>query len=299
MSESPEERERILRERMKPWEALLARGAITQQQFEAKKTEILGELEGVFCPSCGASNTPSARFCTTCGAELGVPPPIVPPPQPAYQPPVEARPPPLEKGMWKYAAFIIVGLVIGAAAIYGLGPAKEVMVPGPTVTRVETKTATATVTRAGTTTTITTTIARGGFIAPDFTLTDVRGQTLSLSGFKGRVVVLDFMATWCGYCAEENKHLRDISTQYSTNIAIITISVDPKSDTTETLRQYMEKYGITWFVALDTAGVGDDYSVFVLPTLVIVDKYGNIRTRYEGLTTASTLSAEIGLLVKE
>jgi peroxiredoxin len=138
-----------------------------------------------------------------------------------------------------------------------------------------------------------------GTPAPDFTLNDVRGETLSLSDFKGKVVVLDLMATWCAPCREEIKHLSALYEKYSINVAIITISVDPKFDTNETLKQLVGDNAIKWFVARDTANVNRDYGVSVIPTLVIIDKNGYIRARFEGLTTTSTLSKEIDNLLSE
>ena len=138
-----------------------------------------------------------------------------------------------------------------------------------------------------------------GTPAPNFTLNDLRGEPISLSDFKGKVVLLDFMATWCPACREEIEHLRDLSEEYSINVAMIMISVDPKYDTNEMLQQFVEVYGITWFAARDTANVNRDYGVSSLPTLVIIDKNGYVRARFEGATTASSLSKEIDQLLSE
>jgi D-arabinose 5-phosphate isomerase GutQ len=68
---NPSQDER-LREEMKPLERLLAKGMITQQEFEAAKNKILGGEPGVFCTGCGASNSQGARFCFNCGTRLVV-----------------------------------------------------------------------------------------------------------------------------------------------------------------------------------------------------------------------------------
>src|SRR3990172_2556839 len=70
MADSPQDAR--LREELKPLERLLARGVITQQEFEAARNRILGGEPGVFCTSCGASNQQGARFCFSCGARLAV-----------------------------------------------------------------------------------------------------------------------------------------------------------------------------------------------------------------------------------
>ena len=70
MTDSPQDER--LREELKPLEKLLARGVISQQEFEAAKNRILGGEPGVFCTGCGASNSQGARFCFSCGARLAV-----------------------------------------------------------------------------------------------------------------------------------------------------------------------------------------------------------------------------------
>lgn len=138
-----------------------------------------------------------------------------------------------------------------------------------------------------------------GTPAPAFTLSDLRGETLSLSGFKGKIVVIEFMATWCPSCREEIEHLRGLYEKHPTDVAIIMISIDLQFDTNETLQQFVGDHDITWFVARDTANANRDYGVTVIPTLVIIDKNGYIRARFEGTTTTSTLSREIDKLLSE
>ena len=80
-------------------------------------------------------------------------------------------------------------------------------------------------------------IAQG--IAPDFTLTDIDGVEFSLSDHRGRVVLLDFFATWCGPCVDEIPHLRLLHSEFGEDFIIISISVDPYSDTVEDLQQFL------------------------------------------------------------
>lgn len=136
--------------------------------------------------------------------------------------------------------------------------------------------------------------------APNFTLNSLRGETLSLSNFRGKIVVLEFMATWCTYCAEEISHIKELTSEYSANdVVIIMISIDPVFDTPETLQQFVEKYEITSFVTRDTVNVTHDYGVLAVPTLVLIDANGYIRARFEGVTVAATLSKEIDRLLSE
>jgi len=136
--------------------------------------------------------------------------------------------------------------------------------------------------------------------APLFTLTDVNGANFSLGNFKGKVVVLDFFATWCGPCKTQMPHLSQICDKYNiSKVVVISISVDPRSDTVEKLKQFALDNDMTWIVARDTAGVTKNYGVTAIPTLFIVDWNGIIRYAHVGVTSASKLLNEIDTLLKQ
>jgi len=129
--------------------------------------------------------------------------------------------------------------------------------------------------------------------AQNFSLKDLDGNTFSLTDFHGKIVILDFMATWCGPCRVEISHLKVLKEKYDDRIVLVSISIDPASDSEGVLRQFKDEHNLTWLVARDTAGVGQAYGVNVIPTLVIVDGKGRIRFRHEGLIDDLVLSREI------
>ena len=132
--------------------------------------------------------------------------------------------------------------------------------------------------------------------APDFTLKDIYGNRFSLSDFRGKVVILDFFATYCEPCKTEVEELRRLKSRFGAQVVIISISVYP-GDTDEELRAFAEQHGMDWIVARDTANVAEAYDVKYLPTLVIIDKEGFIRHRHVGLTSYEVLESEVmGLL---
>ncbi|KYH42335.1 MAG: cytochrome C biogenesis protein [Candidatus Bathyarchaeota archaeon B63] len=137
--------------------------------------------------------------------------------------------------------------------------------------------------------------------APDFTLTDLEGNVFRLSDFRGRVVLLEFMATWCGACRASMPSLKEIWTRYSRQIVLISISVDPASDTEDVLIEWTRHYGAGWIHARDTSDprVTQLYGIKVIPTYILIDKRGIIRYRYEGLTSKETLSERIAELLRE
>lgn len=129
--------------------------------------------------------------------------------------------------------------------------------------------------------------------AQNFSLKDLEGNTFSLTDFRGKVVLLDFMATWCGPCRVEVSYLKTIKEKYGERIVLVSISIDATSDSENVLKQFKKEHNLTWLVARDTGGVGQAYRVNVIPTLVIVDGEGRIRFRHEGLIDDGALSREI------
>ncbi|MBU4189385.1 MAG: redoxin domain-containing protein [Candidatus Thermoplasmatota archaeon] len=127
--------------------------------------------------------------------------------------------------------------------------------------------------------------------APDFTLTDTGGNKFSLSDYKGKVVVLDFMATWCSGCKAIMDDLKEVHNKYP-DVVIISIDVD-STETNEELEEFKNNYNADWAFAIDTAGVGEKYSVVGIPKTVIINPSGEIAFTHVGEISASELSTEI------
>lgn len=135
--------------------------------------------------------------------------------------------------------------------------------------------------------------------APGFTLTDLDGQGFSLSDYRGRVVLLDFMATWCPLCAEEMKKLKGLQQKYAGDVAIISIGIDP-TESDQTLKNFRQEAGAEWRFARDTDALFEKYEVDLIPKLVLIDKRGYIRLiSIQGSKSLSELSAEIDRLLTE
>jgi cytochrome c biogenesis protein CcdA/PKD repeat protein/peroxiredoxin len=125
-------------------------------------------------------------------------------------------------------------------------------------------------------------------IAPDFTLRDIDDNTFTLSQMRGRVVLLEFFATYCQYCELEIPHLLEVQDEFGDYITIFSISTYYQ-DSNEDLRQFGEDFGITWRIARDTANVRSSYGVSAIPKLVIVDQDGYIHFEHVGLIRAPEL----------
>jgi peroxiredoxin len=137
-------------------------------------------------------------------------------------------------------------------------------------------------------------------LAPDFTFTDIDGNTHQLSGFRGAIVILDFFATYCPSCVQEMGELETVHNTFGSNLVIVSISTWYQ-DTDQILKQFRDNYSIPWIVSRDTAqvwkrlyGVGSPGN----PSLYTIDQRGYLRFQHEGVVTnASILTGEIlGLL---
>jgi cytochrome c-type biogenesis protein len=132
-----------------------------------------------------------------------------------------------------------------------------------------------------------------GSEAPPFTLTSIDGLNFSLSEYRGKVVVLDLMATSCRVCPNEMPELSKLREEYS-DVVIMTISVDPL-ELEENLRGFRETYASNadWLFARDTDRVLDKYRAFSLPKIVVIDPQGNISFQKAALIPAEELAAEV------
>ena len=121
----------------------------------------------------------------------------------------------------------------------------------------------------------------------DFELVDVYGQTFKLSDHRGKVVILDLMATWCAPCEGMVKELRQVKEELGDSVVIVSVSVDIVHDTDDVLRSYAKSKGITWTVARDTVGLADMFEVAFIPTLVVIDPEGEVYLTHVGYAPAS------------
>lgn len=132
--------------------------------------------------------------------------------------------------------------------------------------------------------------------APDFTLVDTKGKKIKLSDYKGKVVILDFWATWCPPCRRGIPDLIDIQKQYKNKVAIIGVSLD--TDTKDNVVPFMKSFGINYPVVFGTPEVVENYgNIQAIPTSFVIDKKGNIVNQHVGLTPKEKYVEEINKLL--
>ena len=134
--------------------------------------------------------------------------------------------------------------------------------------------------------------------APDFALTDLEGNPASMSDLRGRVVVLNFFASWCVPCKLEAPVLEEFwEASDPARVAVLGIGLwDQHDDAVE----FAETYGVSFPLALDPDGaVGVDYGVAGIPETLIVDHLGVLRARWVGPLTPGALGDLTADLLRE
>jgi peroxiredoxin len=119
--------------------------------------------------------------------------------------------------------------------------------------------------------------------APDFALKDLSGKTAQVADYRGKVLLINFWATWCPPCRAEMPDLVEWQKQHEARgLQIIGVTYPPHK--INTVRRVAERLNINYPILLGSLRVAADYGVEeVLPVTVIVDREGNIRDRILGI----------------
>jgi thiol-disulfide isomerase/thioredoxin len=133
-------------------------------------------------------------------------------------------------------------------------------------------------------------------VAPDFTLQDLSGKKVTLSGLKGSVVLLEFWATWCPPCRESIPGIERLHKTYGgKGLTILAISYDEGG--WDKVKDFVVEHKITYSVLKGTDDVSTKYLVRMIPAMYLVDKQGIIRKQYMGAGNDEELEKEIKALL--
>ncbi len=133
-------------------------------------------------------------------------------------------------------------------------------------------------------------------LAPDFTLQTLDGEEITLSKLKGKAILLDFWATWCGPCREAVPHLVELYRSYQDRgLEIIGVNLDKSNP--DAVRTYVKAFNIPYPIVIAPDEVVRNYGVTGLPTTILIDKEGKIREKFMGFN--STISKQMGTRVAE
>jgi peroxiredoxin len=132
-----------------------------------------------------------------------------------------------------------------------------------------------------------------GAAAPGWELRDLDGKAVHLSDFKGKVVILDFWATWCPPCRAELPSFVALQKKYQAQgLAVVGISVDQGG--ADAVKSFAQKAGINYPIVLSDGKVTDAYGgIEGIPTTFIIDRNGHIVKKHVGLTNEDEFESEI------
>jgi cytochrome c biogenesis protein CcmG, thiol:disulfide interchange protein DsbE len=128
--------------------------------------------------------------------------------------------------------------------------------------------------------------------APDFSLAGLDNRTTALADLRGKIVILNFWATWCDPCREELPLLDGIAKTYADSLTVVAVET---GEPVEEVRAFRDELGLEWIrVLTDPAGrIGDLYLVRGLPTTFFIDSTGMIRRIRIGTLNSSDLESTL------
>jgi thiol-disulfide isomerase/thioredoxin len=146
---------------------------------------------------------------------------------------------------------------------------------------------------------VSTSVTTGG-LAPDFTLPVVgpnglTGQTLTLSAFRGKVVLLEFMEPWCLHCQDMASVLNSLYAQYGKqNVVFISVAGPWNGAGPSDAASFITRYGASWTYVFDSSGtIFSEYGVDSTPTFYIIAPNGSVATSLIGEQGSDTLSSAL------
>lgn len=124
--------------------------------------------------------------------------------------------------------------------------------------------------------------------APDFELLSTDGELISLSGQQGKVVVVNFWATWCGPCVQEIPMFQDYFNQYGSDLVILGIN---EKESPDVVRAFLKEFNVSYPILFDrSADLAPVYRLMALPVTVFVDRDGILRFHHVGIMSEEQFS---------
>ncbi len=126
----------------------------------------------------------------------------------------------------------------------------------------------------------------------------INGGTWSLEADRGKVVLLNFWATWCPPCRMETPGLVSIHNRFvNQGFSVVGVSLD--DDPKAVVPEFARKYGVPYPMVVPASGFGLSDGIESLPTSLLIDRHGKVAKTYIGMVTESALSHDVEELLKE
>ena len=137
-----------------------------------------------------------------------------------------------------------------------------------------------------------------GSPAPDFSLADLDGNPIHLADLRGRPVIINFWASWCGPCVEEFPLLNEASERHADE-GLVVIGIVWR-DRSEAARDFMARNDATWIAAMDPGErVASDYGILGPPETYFIGRDGTIVARQIGQVSAASLDEKLAAITEE
>ena len=134
--------------------------------------------------------------------------------------------------------------------------------------------------------------------APDFTLNDSADSPVKLSAYKGKVVLLDFWATWCGGCKVEIPWYVEFQDKYRKDgLAAIGVSMD--DDGWKSVKPFLEEHKLNYPVVIGDQSLGNKFGLTNMPLTLLIDRNGKIAVSHAGMVDKDAFEAKIKALLRE
>ncbi len=134
-----------------------------------------------------------------------------------------------------------------------------------------------------------------GYVAPDFTLSTPQGETIRLSALRGRPVVVNFWASWCGPCRVEMPDFQAAARRYGD--AAIFLGVN-QGESAETITKFSAEMNVSYRLLVDESShVSDLYQVDALPSTFFIDAAGVVQARIIGIVSGAVLQDKLSALL--
>ena len=131
--------------------------------------------------------------------------------------------------------------------------------------------------------------------APDFKLVDSNGKQFQLAAYKGKVVLLNFWATWCGGCKYEMPWYVEFDKKYrAQGLEVVGVSMD---EDMKTAKAYLTQKGISYPSVLGSDALGKQFDLGEMPLTLLIDKQGRVAIRHSGVIDKNDFEMHIQRLL--
>jgi peroxiredoxin len=132
----------------------------------------------------------------------------------------------------------------------------------------------------------------------DFALGDTKGTSVKLSSLKGRVVLLDFWATWCEGCKVEISWYMELQNKYKeSGLSVVGVSMD--EDGWKSVKPFLEEKKVNYPVVIGDWGLAKLFGITALPVTLLIDRDGKVGDLHAGMVDSEAFEREIQILLKE